>query len=152
RSVDILVICGGGQLLESSGGPWAFVGGPWQFPFTIFKWALLARLTRARCMVLNVGAGPLVRPLSKWFVRSALSLSDYASFRDEQSMAFVNHIGFKGRTYFFPDGAYSLDTPPLSSGPASKRDKVVVGLAPMAYGDPRLSPKHDPIAYNDFIR
>ena len=34
RSLDLLIICGGGQLLDA----W---GGPWQFPYTLFKWVLL---------------------------------------------------------------------------------------------------------------
>ena len=52
RSFDLLVISGGGQLLDC----W---GGPWKFPYTIFKWVLLAKLAHVRCIVLNVGAGPL---------------------------------------------------------------------------------------------
>src|SRR5262245_25973947 len=81
RSLDLLVISGGGQLTE-----WF---GPWQFPYTIFKWVLLAKLARVRCMFLNVGAGPLTRPLSKFFVRRALRFADYAAFRDEQSRTLV---------------------------------------------------------------
>lgn len=157
RSLDLLIVCGGGQLVESSGGPWEFVGGPWQFPFTIFKWILGARLFHARCLVLNVGAGPLVKFISKCFVVGSLLCSDYVSFRDEDSEALIRRLGFKGRTYVVCDTAYCLDIPPARRGPldksaAPKTYKATVGLAPMAYGDPRLSPKHDPQVYNDFIQ
>jgi polysaccharide pyruvyl transferase WcaK-like protein len=150
-SFDLLVISGGGQLLECPTGPLASIGGAWRFPYTIFKWVLLAKLRRVKCIVLNVGAGPLVTPLGKSFVRGALSLAEYVSFRDEPSRALAHRIGFKGKSYVFPDSAYSLDTPLLHTGP-DRRHRPVVGLAPMAFGDPRLSPKHDPVLYDGFIR
>ena len=152
-TLDLLVVSGGGQLIESSGGPWEFVGGPWQFPFTVFKWTLAARLLRVRCIVLNVGAGPLIRLLTKRFVRGTLYFANYASFRDSESKALVRHIGFRGRADVVCDSAYSLDIPAVKANSvAGTRGKGVVGLAPMAYGDPRLSPKHDPAVYNNFIK
>src|SRR5512133_1751254 len=50
-SLDLFIVSGGGQLTE-----W---GGPWGFPYTLFKWVLLAKSARVRCMFLNVGAGPI---------------------------------------------------------------------------------------------
>ena len=152
RSCDLLIVCGGGQLVESSGGPWTFLGGPWNFPYTIFKWIVLARVARVRSIVLNVGAGPLVRPLSKSFVRGALSLADYASFRDEQSRTLAQHTGFNGAAYVFPDSVYSHDLAALGALEMGKRNGPNVGLAPMAYGDPRLSWKHHGDFYDRFIQ
>ena len=51
----------------------------------------------------------LTQPLSKGFIRGALFLSDYVSFRDEKSRALVHDIGFTGRTHVFPDSVYGLD-------------------------------------------
>jgi len=153
RTLDMLIVCGGGQLVESSGGPWHFVGGPFQFPFTIFKWIFLARLTNARCVILNVGAGPLVTFLGKHFIRRALAMADYASFRDPDSQTLIKQIGVERPTHLICDSAYSLNLTSLDSGlNAKKQNRKTVGFAPMAYGDPRLSPKHDPSIYNDFIR
>jgi polysaccharide pyruvyl transferase WcaK-like protein len=153
KSLDLLIICGGGQLVESSGGPWEFVGGPWHFPFTIFKWVLGAKLLRVKCVMLNIGAGPLVRTLSKYFVRKAISFADYASFRDPESRGLVHEIGVTRRTHVVCDSAYSLHIPAANgSSVMDSRCKGIVGLAPMAYGDPRLSPKHDPAVYNQFIQ
>jgi polysaccharide pyruvyl transferase WcaK-like protein len=154
RSLDLLVISGGGQFVESSSDIAIVFGGPWQFPYTMFKWMLLARFAHVKCIALNVGVGPVIRPASKWFVRQALFFADYASFRDEESRTLVRRIGFKGQTHVFPDNAYSLDTAPWKINPvrARARNKAIVGLAPMAYGDPRLSPHHDPILYNSFIQ
>jgi polysaccharide pyruvyl transferase WcaK-like protein len=153
KSLDVLIICGGGQLVESSGGPWEFVGGPWQFPFTVFKWILGAKLFRVKCVMLNIGAGPLVTMLGKYFVRRAISFADYASFRDPGSRDLVHKIGVTRRTHVVCDSAYSLAIPAANgSAIADTSSKGNVGLAPMAYGDPRLSPKHDPAIYNRFIQ
>ena len=78
RTLDIFVISGGGQLLDS----W---GGTWDYPFTIFKWVVLAKLSGTKCYFVNVGAGPLKHPLSKFFITRALALADYVSFRDQKS-------------------------------------------------------------------
>jgi polysaccharide pyruvyl transferase WcaK-like protein len=152
RSLDLLVITGGGQFVESSRSVRVAFGGSWQFPFTMFKWTLLARLAGVESFAINVGAGPLIRPLSKWFVRRALSFTDYASFRDEESRALVYRIGFRRKTAVFPDNVYSLETPAAKIISVEKRNKATVGFAPMAYGDPRLSPDHDPAAYAEFIQ
>jgi polysaccharide pyruvyl transferase WcaK-like protein len=152
RSFDLLIITGGGQLIESSGGPWSFLGGPWKFPYTIFKWVVLGRLARVKVIVLNVGAGPLVSLLGKAFVRGALSLSDYVSFRDKQSEMLIRSIGFDGRSHVFPDSAYSRDVSALRAGREGRQGRFVVGLAPMAYGDPRLSTKHDQAPYDSYIQ
>src|SRR3984957_4911428 len=101
RTIHIFIISGGGQLLDSWGGPWAY-------PFTIFKWVMLARLAGARCYLLNLGAGPLKHPLSKFFIRHALRLADHVSLRDHKSKALVREIGFTGDARVFPDLVYGL--------------------------------------------
>jgi polysaccharide pyruvyl transferase WcaK-like protein len=131
RSLDMLIICGGGQLLD-----W---GGPWSFPYTLFKWAFLARLAGRTCYFLNVGAGPLRDFLSKWFVKFGLLLSDYASFRDRNSRTVVQDIGFRRAADVFPDNAYSLAVPIFNIREARPGDRSVVGISPMAYLDPRKS-------------
>jgi polysaccharide pyruvyl transferase WcaK-like protein len=151
RSLDLLIINGGGQLVESWHGSWKFLGGPWHFPYTIFKWVLLARVARVKRIFLNVGAGPLIHRLSKWFVRRALFSADYVSFRDENSKALAVQIGFTGRMHVFPDSVYSLDVPAVSANRLGRGCQCTVGLAPMAYSDPRLSLEHDRHLYESFI-
>ena len=144
-SFQTLIISGGGQLTES----W---GGPWKFPYTIFKWVLIAKLNHVEPIVLNVGAGPLTMPLSKYFVRTALSLADYVSFRDAKSARLAEEIGFHGEKAVFPDLVYSL-TPPL---PAANRPEVVsrrsiVGFAPMPWGKSDLYPDENPMVYRSLL-
>lgn len=145
RSFDLLIINGGGQLTEAWGGPWGF-------PYTIFKWTLLARMANVKCIVLNVGAGPLKHSVSKYFVRHALLSAEYVSFRDEQSKTLACNIGFKGKSDVFPDSVYGLDLNGLSTGRFGRKENAIVGFAPMAYSDPRVDPKSKPGAYSDFIR
>jgi len=142
RSLDLLIISGGGQLLDS----W---GGPWKFPYTIFKWTLLAKLSGKKCYFLNVGAGPLTDPLAKWFVRTALALADYVSFRDRDSMALAQQIGFAGESCVTADCVYALEfsPPPASSVSAAAQEGPLVGLSPMAYCDPRVYWQKDQAVY-----
>ena len=145
RSFNLLIINGGGQLTEAWGG-W------WKFPYTIFKWTQLARMAHVKCIFLNVGAGPLNHPVSKYFVRHALQSSDYISFRDEQSKSLARDIGFKGKSEVFPDSVYGLDINGLLTVRSTRTEKAIVGFAPMAYSDPRVDRTSNPAVYADFIR
>jgi polysaccharide pyruvyl transferase WcaK-like protein len=145
RPFHLLIICGGGQLVESSCGSW-------NFPYTVFKWVLLARLAGVRCFVLNVSTGPQIRPLSKYLVRGALFFADYVAFRDRESMALAHHSGLNGRAHVFPDTTYSLDVPTSDTYRIARPNGSIVGLAPMAYGDPRSSTEHERAVYDRFIR
>jgi polysaccharide pyruvyl transferase WcaK-like protein len=145
KSFDLLIISGGGQLLDSSGGPW-------KFPYTVFKWTLLAKLSRTKCYFLNVGAGPLAYPLGKWFVKSALGLADYVSFRDDDSRDLVQKVGFTGKSQVAPDCVYALDFLGYSlSEVAAQPEDALVGLSPMAYCDPRIYWQKDQAVYERFI-
>lgn len=144
KSLDLLIICGGGQLLDS----W---GGPWKFPYTLFKWVLLARISRIHCYFVNVGAGPLNHPLSRWFVKYSLLLADYVSFRDDNSQVLVRQIGFTGRSDVVADSVYSLNIPGPDANRVTKQPGPIVGISPMAYCDPRLYWQKDYDAYHRLI-
>jgi len=145
KSFDLLIICGGGQLTEK--------GGPWGFPYTIFKWVVLARSAAVRCMFLNVGAGPLTHPLAKFLVTRALLAADYVSFRDDESQALVYEIGFTGESRVGPDSVYGLDLAPTNGSPLEAHARPIVGFAPMPYPDRSQYPtEKDQIVYNELIR
>lgn len=144
RKLDLLVVCGGGQLLDSWGGPWAF-------PYTIFKWVLLSRLAGVKCYVMNVGAGPINHSFSKYFFKRALQLSSYVSFRDEDSRQLVRTIGFKGNTETLADSVYSLDTSKFRAAPGGADGSAVIGICPMVYCDPRVYWEKDQKTYDSLI-
>lgn len=141
---DLIVICGGGQLLD-----W---GGPWAFPYTLFKWSLIAKCARAKCIFLNNGAGPLDATLSRWFIRRALAMADYVSLRDRASDELLRKIGFQGKIKVVADSAWGLRLP---DGIARRRSKptkeLVIGIAPMAYGDSSRHWIDDNLGYRHLI-
>lgn len=144
RRVDVFILSGSGQLLDS----W---GGPWEYPFTILKWVVLARLAGAKCYFLNVGAGPLQHKLSRFFIRHALRIANYVSFRDEPSRALAREVGFSGKACVSHDSVYSFDGLPPSVRQVGTPDAPIVGLAPMAYCDPRRYCVRDAAAYNELM-
>src|SRR5262249_23095448 len=147
RSVDLLIISGGGQLTEKDGS--------WGFPYTIFKWIVLAKSVGVRCIVLNVGAGPLTRPLSKAFVTRALRAADYVSLRDVKSQRLLQQIGFTGASQVCPDSVYCLDVAMAKASPSERSGQTVVGFAPMPYpdiGTVENRYKSDQTVYDEFIR
>src|SRR5262249_26211113 len=147
KCFDLLIISGGGQLTEK--------GGPWSFPYTIFKWVVLARSAGVRCVFLNVGAGPLTHPLSKFFVRRALLAADYVSLRDNKSRALVQKIGFTGESRVRPDSAYGLEVAAVRGSAREPGGRSIVGFAPMDYCDPGpggYQAEKDQIVYDAFIR
>jgi polysaccharide pyruvyl transferase WcaK-like protein len=124
RSFDVMVVSGGGQLTER--------GGPWSFPYALYVWTLLARWAGVRTIFLNVGAGPLNHPLSKFFIPSALRRADYVSFRDEQSQRLLADLGFRGPSHVLPDNVYGLEVIPRQAQ-AGTSDAPIVGINPMLF-------------------
>lgn len=147
KGFDSFIVSGGGQLDD-------YWGGPWYHPYTLFVWALLARLRGVKFQVVSVGAGPLDSPLSRLFVRWALSLAEYRSYRDERSKRFVEQrVGFKRSDFVYPDLAHSLPVKPSETriDPAGIR-KSIVGIGPMAYFDPRVWPEKDQTVYSNYLK
>jgi polysaccharide pyruvyl transferase WcaK-like protein len=144
RELDLLVVCGGGQLLD-----W---GGPWAFPYTLFKWVALAKCAGAECIFLNNGAGPLDAPLSRWFIMRALSMGESVSTRDRLSAEFLQELGFKGKITVATDNVWGLRLSGglTERGPASE-NCFVIGIAPMAYGDASRHWRDDAVAYRHLI-
>jgi polysaccharide pyruvyl transferase WcaK-like protein len=144
REIDVLVISGGGQLLDSWDGPWAY-------PYTLWKWVVLAKLSGAKCYFISLGAGPIRHGLSRFFIRNALRLADYVSLRDEDSRALVASIGFAGKAQVFPDCVYGLDPRRLATGRTDVAGADVIGLSPMAYCHPQRYWIRDGTVHKRFI-
>ena len=78
RKVDALVVAGGGQLDDEWGGSWGH-------PYTLMKWAVLARAAGSSVVFLSVGACRIDSQLTRTFLKAALSSARYRSYRDEES-------------------------------------------------------------------
>jgi len=141
-----LIISGGGQLDDYWGG-----GGPWSMPYMLLKFASLARLRGIAISVVSVGAGPVEAPLSRLFLRLALALAGYRSYRDAYSLAYVRDvIGYKGPAAVFPDLAFSLpvDRFPPRMAPSGR---PLVGIGPLGYFREGSWPKADAATYAAYL-
>jgi polysaccharide pyruvyl transferase WcaK-like protein len=144
KTLDLLVISGGGQLREL----WR---GPWSHPYTIFKFSLFTKLAGKKLYFLNVGAGPLKHPLSRFFVKWAVQFADYRSFRDEDSEKLVRSLGVKSKTHVFPDPAYALEIEDQLRSARRSSSTPVVGLNPIGFCDPRIWSRQDVSIYNMYL-
>jgi polysaccharide pyruvyl transferase WcaK-like protein len=142
--VHLLLISGGGQLDE-------FWGGPWHHPYTLFKWTVISRLTRTTVAFLSVGAGSIESPVSRWFLRRALNVARYRSYRDTGSKTMVReHLGRHFDDPVVPDMAFAL---PVSVAPerADGAKRLVVAVGPLPYCDPRIWPIRDMARYERYV-
>jgi polysaccharide pyruvyl transferase WcaK-like protein len=126
KSVDLLIVSGGGQLDE-------YWGGPWEHPYALFKWGLLAKLAGSRFVVLSVGTCELESKLSVFFIRHALRLASYRSYKDRTSKELLKHIAFTRNDEVYPDLAFSYSNDEVFENSDNKRDGKVVGVSPIAY-------------------
>ena len=126
KRADMLVIAGTGILTDAYGLlDWG--------PYNLFKWSIVARACSCKLLFVSVGAGPLYSALGRHFVKSALSLADFRSYRDDASINYLKGIGFQTNSdRVYPDLVFSV---PESMLPRDddKRRRVVVGLGLMGY-------------------
>ncbi len=125
KKADQAIYSGGGQLDD-------YWGGPWHHPYTILKWAILARIAGAELIFLSVGADHLKSPLTRFFIKRALILAQYRSYRDEETRARVAGMGVSGEGRVYPDLAFSLPLFEHSRNPAPEIDqRLIVGVSPI---------------------
>ena len=121
--------------------------GDYSLHYEIFRWAVVAKLCRRKLLFVSVGAGPIRQPLSRWFVKAALKLADYRSYRDSSSKDYLESIGLDVKNDpVYPDLAFSL---PRAVVPADRRG-VVIGVGLVDYYGAGSS-AHDRSAYRDYI-
>jgi len=149
KEVDVLIVSGSNQLMDSFGG---CNEGPKGFPYTLLKWTVLAKLAGSNVVYLSVGAGPISARLSKAMIWLALQLSDYISFRDLRSQQLVADLGIKDAGGVFPDLAYSLcAASEKSAGNRQSEEKPTVGINPMPVFDKEYWYVHDADRYACYV-
>jgi len=125
---DMLIIPGTGLLTDAYGLlSWG--------PYNLFKWSVMARMCRCKVFFVSVGAGPVYSALGKYFVKSALSLADFRSYRDNASFNYLKGIGFSTNSdRIYPDLVFSLPEAmlPRDSDERTKRSIIGLGLMPHA--------------------
>lgn len=146
RTLDRLIVPGGGPLGESWGGVW---GEPW----TLFKWSLLCRLQGVPFLFASVGKSRLRSSLSRFFIRTALKSATYRSYRDKESWIDVQELIDTGTDLVYPDLAFShpLMIRKTSGDSREGNCRLVVGVSPIAYCDPRSWPIPNQRRYDEYI-
>jgi polysaccharide pyruvyl transferase WcaK-like protein len=144
KKLDLVVVAGSNQFLDNFEGTWGF-------PYALLKWAVLAQLTGTKIAFVSVGAGPLDGRLSKLFVRSAIWLSDYASYRDANSKILVEGGRPRVDGRVFPDLAFGLPFQSPLKHVRGERGKPVIGINPMPVYDKRYWFEHDDTRYSDYV-
>lgn len=125
RGVRALIIPGTGILDD-------FQETAFGWPFVVFRWCLAARLSGVPIAFVSIGAGPIKHPVSRWFLKSAVRMARYRSYRDDFSLQYLDDIGvdvsLDGR---YPDLAFGLPRP--LANPARQRTTLSVGVGVMNY-------------------
>jgi polysaccharide pyruvyl transferase WcaK-like protein len=120
-----LIVAGTGILSDHGEGTLGF-------PYQLFKWCLVTRLAGGRVAFVSVGAESISSRLGRFFLRNALRLATYRSYRDAHSVALLSKCGLRiDAAPVFPDLAFGIDVPAgRTAAPdvTGKRPCVAVGL------------------------
>ena len=146
KAIDLLFIAGSNQFLDNHGGAFAF-------PYTLFKWTVLAKAAGKKVALVSVGAGPLDGWASKLFVNGTIRLSDYCSVRDHGSRKLIQTLGRSLDPPVYPDLAYSLAVDRLRR-PATRDGAAPcnIGINPMPVFDGRYWPVADAQRYRAYTQ
>jgi polysaccharide pyruvyl transferase WcaK-like protein len=120
------------------------------YPYTLMKWSVVARLRGTKLFFISVGAGPIYANLSKRFIKIALSLATYRSFRDDFSKELLQSIGFDKDDPIYPDLVHAMQLPPPSPANRPKTAKIV-GIGPMGYFKEECWPEGNKEYYADYL-
>ena len=133
RRTDVVIVPGTGLISDAYGlRGWG--------PYSLFKWSLIAKIRGCKWLFLSVGAGPVYGRVGRFFVKSALGLANYRSYRDESSREYLRSIGFANTgDRVYPDLAFSLPQSLFdqqsgnNKSPGATRPRRVVGVGVMLY-------------------
>jgi polysaccharide pyruvyl transferase WcaK-like protein len=127
RGTDALIVPGTGLLTD------AYTLFNWG-PYDMFRWSVAAKMCRCELLFVSVGAGPIHTRMGRFFIKTALWLADFRSYRDESSQEYLSGIGFPARRDpLYPDLAFSLPAQELPRGRDVKDRRMVVGIGLMEY-------------------
>jgi polysaccharide pyruvyl transferase WcaK-like protein len=145
KGTNMLIMPGTGMLGD-------FGIGPFDLHYQILKWSIVARIRRCKLLFVSVGAGPIDDPLSRWIVKSAITLADYRSYRDSFSRQYLDSLGFDtSEDHVYPDLAFSFPATAIPSPDARASNTRIVGLGLMDYYGKAGHPERGAPLYQDYI-
>lgn len=102
RTLDLLVMTGGGQIED-------FFGGPGSQPRALFTWILVSRVFGVPTALFGVGVDQLLHRWSRILSVNAIRLADLRSFREAGSVDLLREWGLRGECRVDPDPALGID-------------------------------------------
>jgi polysaccharide pyruvyl transferase WcaK-like protein len=142
----LLLMTGTGMLTDYSTSAFGYA-------YDLFKWTVAARLAGCTVRFVGVGVGPIYERLSRWFIKSALWLADYRSYRDDFSRRRLAELNIRvSADPVFPDLAFSLPAHIFPPRQPRSPQQPVVGLGVMNFQDPHAStPDQQRCAFNAYL-
>lgn len=106
--------------------------GPLGFPSQVFRWCVAARMRGVRVMFISVGAGPIINPLSRFFLKTAAQMARQRSYRDLGSRQFMQDLGVdESKSAVLPDIVFAM---PVAEEPLpAPKTSLTVGIGVMSY-------------------
>ncbi len=127
RQFDAIVVPGTGALCDYRVDPFGAV-------YWIFRWCLAARACGVKICLVNVSAGPIERPLSRWMLTQVARFASYRSYRDLYSSRFVAELGVDtSRDNIYPDIVFRLPCPETEARILAPGQPSAVGVGLMWY-------------------
>lgn len=124
RNCDLFVVAGAGVIHD-------FRDRPWGWPSRFLRWVLAARLVGAPVVLLCVGAGPVINPVSRMMMKWLAQLATRRCYRDEDSRAYMRSLGIdESESLVTADLAFLRPAP---RAPTRVSADIVVGLGVMNY-------------------
>ena len=148
KCTDMLIVPGT-QFLSDN------LSNPFGWPYFVFKWSVTSKIRGCKLLFVSVGVGPLRHPLSRFFVKFALLLADYRSYRDNLSKEYLLRIGFDPTNDpVYPDLAFSLPIHTIPQCSRSNGGKPVIAVGVKDYQGqygPRPQQHRADDIYRDYI-
>jgi polysaccharide pyruvyl transferase WcaK-like protein len=145
RGSDMLIMTGTGMLQD-------FGIRPFSLHYDILAWSIMARLCGCKLLFVSVGAGPIRHPLSRCFVKAALTLAHYRSYRDAFSRNYLEEIAFDVKNdSVYPDLAFSLSRANLPATHDRDGRGAVIGLGLINYHNRLGRSGGDETIYRDYL-
>jgi polysaccharide pyruvyl transferase WcaK-like protein len=124
RRFDAVIVPGTGCLND-------YRADPFGAPYWFFRWCVAAKLCGVKLCLVDIGAGPISHPLSRWMLKQVVKSASYLSFRDAASREFVAGLGVNTPADgVYPDIVFGLpfEPRPPPHRPVGRRSTVGVGV------------------------
>lgn len=142
---QLLIMTGTGMLSDLDIGPFGL-------HYDIVRWSIVAKLCRCKLMFVSVGVGPIRHPLSRCFVKMALRMADYRSYRDTFSKSYVEGMGISTvADAVYPDLAFSLPKDMLPRAHSRDGRPTVIGIGLITNDKRRATLETVEAIYHDYI-